>query len=296
MDLYIDVGGEMMKNRQIFKKSSVLLLLLCFLGLAGSLVCGDGFAGGIPVRAAGGVSCINDQADLLSNKEEKTLNKLLEKVSEKRDCDIVFYSAGDLGGKDAVAYIDDMMDDNDLGAARENGSVALLIFVDRDDPSNREVRISTDERANLYFSDDDNEDVIDAMVPALSDSRYGDAVGTYARECDRVFGQSLDKEDKKSRGVSPFWLFGDFGIGALLALMMGQRQKSKLKSVRKQHGAARYESNQGIDFSINENVFLDERTERRIIERDDRDSEQHQPGTTHVSSSGRKHGGAGRKF
>lgn len=247
-----------------------------------------------PVYAAETSVVLEDEADLFTAKEEKSLLKKLARVSEKRDCDIGVITTGDLQGKSAVDYVDDALTYN--RSDKSHGAVRLLIYINDNDESDREVRIATDETASAYFSDNDNETIIDDMIGDLSAGHYADAAMTYADSCDRILGQSLDGNDGGSRGVSPLWLFGDLGIGAVIAYLLGSFQKGKLKSRKRKGGAADYKAEGGIDFTVNRDVFLNRRVERRRIERDDREGPSHEAGTTHTTSSGEKHGGAGRKF
>ena len=248
----------------------------------------------LPAEAADGSALVTDGADLFTDKEESKLIKKLSRVSDKRDCDIAVFTTGDLEGKEAVDYVDDAMEDAQLGYDRDRGAVALLIFVDETDPSNREVRVATDQTANEYFSDDDDDRVIDAIVGDLSKGSYAKAAMEYADTCDSVFADALG--EKGSRGVSPGWIFGDLGIGAVLALIMGTYQKSKLKTARRKSGATDYKADGGITFSVNKDSLVDQRTERKKIEKEETRESSHESGTTHTTSSGKKHGGAGRKF
>ena len=248
-----------------------------------------------PVRAAGSDGLLTDGADLFSDEEETGLLKKLEEVSDSRDCDVAVITTGDLAGKDAQNYVDDEIDSTGLGSDRERGTVVLLVFVDQNDESNREVRVATDQKANEFFSDEDNESIINDIIGDLSSGSYADAAMTYADSCDSVFGDSLDKKSG-SRGVSPGWIFGDLGIGAVLALILGSFQKSKLKTARRKSSAADYKADGGINFSVNKDTFLKKRVERKKIEKDEKKESSHEAGTTHTTSSGTKHGGAGRKF
>lgn len=255
-----------------------------------------------PLAYAAGPGLLTDGADLMSDEEEGLLLEKLESVSEKRDCDIAVITTGDLSGKDSEAYVDDTMDAMGLGKGRSYGTVTLLIYINDKDPSDREVRVATDETANYYFSDQDDEYILDEIIRDLSRGNYTDACMTYADTCDQIFAQTLDggqnsgNEGKGNRGVSPFWLIGDLGIGAVIALILGGAQKSKLKSNRGRRGAAEYKADGGIHFLINRDVFLNRHIERRKIDREGSDDHEHQAGTTHTTSSGEKHGGAGRRF
>ena len=248
----------------------------------------------LPVYGAGTSVVLDDEADLFTDKEESRLKKKLTSVSDHRDCDIGVITTGDLHGKSAQDYVDDALTNDKED--RSHGAVRLLIYINDNDESDREVRIATDETASAYFSDNDNESILDDMIDDLSSGYYADAAMTYADDCDRILGGSLDGDGQGSRGVSPLWIFGDLGIGAAIAFLLGSYQKSKLKTRKRKGGAKDYRAEGGIDFTVNKDTFLRKRVERRKIERDKPEGRTHEAGTTHTTSSGEKHGGAGRKF
>ena len=277
-----------------------LLLPVLFLMLCLTLTVGTGKGISLQVHAAGDIPLLSDGADLLTDKEEDKLVSRLEKVSDKTDCDIAVYTVDDLAGQTARDYTDDLVDSVGLGQDRGKGTATLLVYISSEDPTDREIYISTDERGKDYFSDDDIDQILDEVVSPLAGGNYPEAFETYADSCRSVIESSdLGAEEAgKRKGPSPFWIFGDLGIGAAIASMLGLHQKSKLKTRRKKSGAGNYADHEGIQFERREDVFLDRRVERKLIERDDdRGGEGgHQAGTTHTSSSGQVHGGGGRKF
>lgn len=287
MDCLAVLGGGRVKKKYFIFIPIILLLLMWTAGVMAR----------VPAYAAKSARLLTDGADLLTDKEEGKLLKKLRKLSDKRDCDIAVITTGDLEGKDAAAYVDDQIDSRGLGTGREHGSVTLLVFVDQNDVSNREVRVATDEAANICFSDSDIDRVIDQIILELSNGSYAKAIDGYADSCDTVFAESLDENEGGARGVSPGWLFGDLGIGTALALLLGQFQKSRLKTARRRSGASGYKADGGIEFSVNKDTFLDKHVERRRREKEERSGPGgHEAGTTHTTSSGSKHGGGGRKF
>lgn len=250
----------------------------------------------LKLKAARDIPLLSDAADLLTEKEEDKLTRRLEKVSDKQDCDIAVYTVDDLAGQKVDDYADDIVDSVGLGQGRSNGTATLLIFIDADDPSNRKAYISTDENGSACFSDDDIQDVLYDIRPSLSGGQYMDAFETYADSCVSVLRSSEGGKKGGSKGPSLFWIFGDLGIGAAIATLLGQHQKSKLKTRRKKSGAAHYAAHEGIQFERREDIFLDRRVERRLRERHDDKEGTHEHGTTHTSSSGHIHGGGGMDF
>lgn len=56
-----------------------------------------------------------DEADLLSDAEEKDLLSKLDEISERQKCDLVIVTVKDLGGKTPEAFADDYFDYNGYG-------------------------------------------------------------------------------------------------------------------------------------------------------------------------------------
>jgi uncharacterized protein len=269
-----------------------LLVMLCALTILFSVL----LRPALKLKAAGDVPLLSDAADLLTDKEEDKLTRKLEKVSDKQDCDIAVYTVDDLTGLKIEAYADDIVDSVGLGKGRSKGTATLLVFIDADDPSNRKAYISTDKNGSACFSDDDIQDVLYDIRSSLSSGQYMDAFESYADSCVSVLKASDGADKGGSKGPSPFWIFGDLGIGAAIATLLGQHQKSKLKTKRRKSGASHYADHEGIQFERREDIFLDRRVERTLRERHEDIEGDHEHGTTHTSSSGHIHGGGGMDF
>ena len=56
-----------------------------------------------------------DDADLLTDSEEKELNQQLDTVSEEQECDVIVVTVDSLNGKTVEEYADDYYDDNGYG-------------------------------------------------------------------------------------------------------------------------------------------------------------------------------------
>lgn len=56
-----------------------------------------------------------DDADILTDSEEKELNQQLDTVSEEQECDVIIVTVDSLNGKTVEEYADDYYDDNGYG-------------------------------------------------------------------------------------------------------------------------------------------------------------------------------------
>lgn len=95
-----------------------------------------------------------------------------------------------------------------------------------------------------------------------------------------------------------FWGVVDLFIGFVVAFIMAQVKKSKLKSVKNQVAANAYKKQGSMKVTAKEDRYINSIVTKRLIPRDDEDHGRSGGGgsTTHVSSSGRSHGGRSGGF
>ena len=68
-----------------------------------------------------------DDADLLTDSEEKELNQQLDTVSEEQECDVIIVTVDSLNGKTVEEYADDYYDDNSYGYGENNSGILFLV-------------------------------------------------------------------------------------------------------------------------------------------------------------------------
>ena len=95
-----------------------------------------------------------------------------------------------------------------------------------------------------------------------------------------------------------FWGVVDLLIGFVVAFIMAQVKKSKLKSVKNQVAANAYKKQGSMKVTTKEDRYINSIVTKRLIPRDDEEHDHSGGGgsTTHVSSSGRSHGGRSGGF
>ena len=209
-----------------------------------------------------------DDADLLTDSEEQELNTELDEISEKQQCDVVVVTENSLDGKSAQDYADDFFDYNGYGYGDEDSGVLFLIGMD--------------------------------------ERKYMEAFSKYATLCDDLLTQARDghpydvdsDDDKPDVFTMIFWGVVDLLIGFVVAFIMAQVKKSKLKSVKNQVAANAYKKQGSMKVTTKEDRYINSIVTKRLIPRDDEDHGHSGGGgsTTHVSSSGRSHGGRSGGF
>lgn len=234
-----------------------------------------------------------DQAELLSEAEEAELLSNLDEISERQECDVVVVTVDSLKGKTAVEYADDTYDYNGYGFGEERDGILFLISMEE-----RDWAISTCGEGITIFTDAGQEYMVSKWQSALSDGKYQEAFLTYAKLCDEFItqartGEPYDEGNLPKGSVSPIWILGDFAIGCLIAWCMGNRKKSRLKTVRKKAEAQDYVVGGSLRLNANWDRMIDKRVSTRTVSTNSSSSG---GSSTHTSSSGTTHGGSSGKF
>ena len=71
-----------------------------------------------------------DDADILTDSEEKELNQQLDTVSEEQECDVIIVTVDSLNGKTVEEYADDYYDDNGYGYGENDSGILFLVAMD----------------------------------------------------------------------------------------------------------------------------------------------------------------------
>lgn len=236
-----------------------------------------------------------DQADLLSEEEEAEVLSSLNEISERQECDVVIITVNSLEGKTAKEYADDVYDYNGYGFGEERDGILLLISME-----SRNWAISTCGEGIIIFTDAGQEYIVEKFKPLLSNAEYKDAFLKYAELSDQFIiqartGEPYDVGNMPKGSVSSFWIFGDFVIGCLIALGIGNRKKKRLKTVQKKTEAQDYAVSESLMLSKSWDRMINRRVTSRTISKSS-DSDRRGGSSTHTSSSGTTHGGSSGKF
>ncbi len=234
-----------------------------------------------------------DNADLLTESEERELLSKLDGISQKHRLDVVVVTTNSLGGKTAMAYADDFFDYNGYGFGDDGDGVLLLVCM-----QTREWHISTKGYGITAFTDAGLDYMSEQFLADLSDGYYYDAFVTYADLCDNFVTQANagTPYDYDSLPKVPF----NFGasllisvvIGFVIALVSTGAMKSELKSVRRQPRAEHYVKNNSLDITLSRDFYLYRHVSRTVKPQNTSSG----GSSVHRSSSGSFHGGRGGRF
>ncbi len=222
---------------------------------------------------------LTDDANLLTREEKILLNKKLEELSQKEKMDIVIVTATDLGGKSPQSYADDFFDYNGFGYGEDHNGILLLYRHDK--PGYRDIYISTTGRAikkfNPYI-----DPMLDDLIGPLSDNEYSHAFDLFIKLACRYNGFYIN--------IS--WVVISLGIGVFIAYVVMKSKIRSLTTAIRQTGGDRYVTAMNVtkksDIYLYRNVFKTPVPKQT--------SSPSSGGGVHRGSSGRSHGGGGRRF
>lgn len=239
----------------------------------------------IPALAEESLPRLVDDANLLTASQEQALLEKLDKISTRQGMDVVIVTADTLEGKSPRDYADDFYDYNGYAA---DGVMLLVSMEDRD------WWISTAGYGITAFTDAGIDYLSDQFVSHLSDEEYAEAFDIFAEQCDAFITQARtgDPYDRHNLPKEPFNvvlnLIVALVIGLVVALIATGIMRGKLKSVHSKAQAKDYVRPGSMKVTQSQEMFL----YRNVV----RTPKPKEGSSTHVSSSGRSHGGGGGKF
>ena len=298
-------------------KKNSMGLVICLILLCSFLLCGYG-------SYTQGAQRVFDDADLLTEIEEQTVQAEIEKTIDKLSMDIIVVTTDDSRGKSAMAYADDFYDQNGFGYGDSYGPGVLFLI----DVDNREIYISTAGEGIAAFSDWEIEQMLDQIFYWVSEGQWYDACMEFVYQVDEygdneetaqngyydkntdTFVEYTEAELKAMRrkaaidqvlsaGSIVSKLFIAVIIGAVSVLIMCiSVNKNSAPSGQVYMKPGSEQIRQRYDHKTNTTVT------KRHIPRNNNTSGMSRSGgggggghsSVHRSSGGRSHGGGGRRF
>ncbi|MCM1024436.1 MAG: TPM domain-containing protein [Prevotella sp.] len=239
-----------------------------------------------------------DEADLLTDSEEQSLEEYINGIIEKHDFgyDVAVVTVNSTDGKSAEAYADDYYDYNNYGYDGAGSGLLLLV-----DMGGRSWYISTNGKGINAFTDYGISQIGDKVTYYLSDGYYYNAFAEFADQADSYIkkyengGKAYDVDNKPKNYGQMFLV--SLVSGAVVALIVCLCMKSQLKTAVRQTAAQVYIKNGSMRVNNSRDIFLYHTTSRTKIESDSGGGGGHGGGSsTHTSSSGSTHGGGGGRF
>ena len=255
-----------------------------------------------------------DQAALLTAEETQLLEEDISTLAEQSRLDIAVVTTDDAEGKNAREYADDFYDDNGFGMGEQYDGLLLLIDMDH-----REVYISTSGRAIGIFTDARIDAMTDTSVSFLAEQDYMGAAEAFLDDVRRYAAAESD-DSKKDEGTAGNPASGatlparpsqpaqtdhalptlaEILVYAVIALAAGGIfcgvTYSRYRSP-KHNPPYPYSAKGELDLTSQEDVFVNQYITQQRIPDPPSNSGRSGGSSTHVSRSGRTHGGGGKRF
>ena len=232
---------------------------------------------------------IFDEADILTETEEYSLQKYMDKVSKEKQVDIVIVTTNDAEGKQPREYAEDFYKSHDFGYEDSDGTGLLyLISLDKSVTGNRELWMTTAKEAKDYFSQSRIDSVLDNIYNTLT----ADEELNYYGSCNE-FIKGIEKYMNVSESVPVFltkW-YSKLGIALVITMIIFFILIFNFGG-KKTTTAETYLDVNSIKRNIKEDTYMYTRTTKTKIEKSSSSSGSSSGG----SSSGGGYGGGGRSF
>ncbi len=232
---------------------------------------------------------IFDEADILTETEEYSLQKYMDKVSKEKQVDIVIVTTNDAEGKYPREYAENFYKTHDFGYEDSDGTGLLyLISLDKSVTGNRELWMTTAKEAKDYFS----ESRIDSVLDNIYNTLTADEELNYYGSCNE-FIKGIEKYMNVSESLPVFltkW-YSKLGIALVITLIIFFILIFNFGG-KKTTTAETYLNVNSIKRNIKEDTYMYTNTTKTKIEKSSSSSGSSSGG----SSSGGGYGGGGRSF
>ena len=258
-----------------------------------------------------------DMASLFSDDDITKLETSINTLKNTYPLDVAIVTTNDTEGKSTQVYADDFYEQMGFGYNDTYDGLLLLI-----DMGSREIYISTEGTMISYFTDERISNILDDVAAYLSDGKNYEAADRFLRDVQKYMDEGIRSDQYSVEGdfvyspnhephqpftnrygdpLTPMNIMISAGIAAIAALIIALIARAivihKYKNPR--HTVPKTEPiRSSIHYSQREDRFVTSHTSRTRIQSNTSSTGGHSSGrsSVHHSSSGRSHGGGGRKF
>lgn len=255
-----------------------------------------------PALAAGEARRVYDEAGLFSASEAEALEQELSAFREKHQLDFVVATIRNAQGKSTQDYADDYYDENGFGVGEDASGILYLIDMD-----NREIYLSTTGRMIDYMTDSRIDRALDAAYSEVSNGQYAQSalkvVKSVAQSVSAGVPAGHSRYDTQTGKYTKTHTWGlSWKIWLAFSVASVLIGVAVFFAIRKRYatGDTAYVypllEKSALQLQVNQDVFVNQNVTHRRIETDTSTHSGGRVSSTHTSSSGRTHGGGGRKF
>lgn len=251
---------------------------------------------------------VYDEADLLTTEEEARLQEYAENFAMSWNMNFLVVTTDDAQGKSSMEYADDFYDARFPESSEEDG---MLYLIDMD---NREIYLSTCGEAIRYLTDSRIDHILDKAFNYVADGDYYGTFVAFFDETDYYLNQGIpsDQYNYDVETAEKDYYYESYekpkritlmefviALAAALAAAGGTAgfitAKYQLKFEDFHYDAY---TDSDVQLSVKSDHLVNKFVTHRRIPRNDGNSGRSggSRSSVHSSSSGRSHGGGGRKF
>ncbi len=274
----------MVNFKRIGIKSLIVLMLLIFIGK--------------PILISAQGLSVFDEGNLFNESQIEDLEREAKTIGDNYNMDIIILTSNDTGGKSSRDYADDYFDYNGFGRGTDRDGILFLIDMD-----NREAYISTSGIAIRYLTDQRIEGILDIVFDSgMGDGDYYSASKGFLSGTEQYLAMGIPQDQyseeegiKEKNSLSPMEaaISAIAGLGLSGGFFLRTKSKYKMKNPSK---PLTFRNNSIVNLTREQDQLIDTIVTHRIIPKPSSNSGSSGKSTTHTSSSGRSHGGGGRKF
>lgn len=301
-----------MNKRQLLSGAAARCLLCLFAAFA--FVLWPAFFPGGTALAAEAPRRVFDEAGLFDESETGDLESAIAEFRETwPSSDLAILTVEDAGGKTAAEYADDFYDSRQIGSGSQSSGALLSIDMD-----NREIWLSTLGETARVLTDSRVERVLDAAYGPVSDGNYAKGALAALRKIEAYMeaGVPAGQYNYNSEGEAKsypakkhslewyeiaFALAAASAVAGAVCIATANRYKMREESRQSLNYRQAYRGSSEFHFSKNKASLTGRTVARHAMMGTGMAGRggSHRTGsrtTVHRSSSGRMHGGGGRKF
>ena len=240
---------------------------------------------------------VKDYLNFLTIEEVNVIQERVENVVQDFNLDIVMVITADTQGKSSRDFADDYYDHNGFGVGEDYSGLLMLVNME-----GREVWISTTGRAIDIYTDGRIAAMNDSVASFLTQERYYEACADYVNIAAdyaargvpegqyRIETPASNTYMNRVSNLAKSWLVALVClIIAVIATITASLSNKGSVTINSQT----YEENGSFELCSSNDDYIRESTTRIIIPSSSSSSI---GSSTHRGSSGRTHGGGGRKF
>ncbi len=188
-----------------------------------------------------------DDANLLTDAQERDLNRKLNEISHTYNAQILVITLDSIEGGSIDYFIEYAYDAMELGYGANHDGVLLMVCMD-----SREYRILSNGFAADAIESYDIDSISEAIVPDLSGGDYAEAFDTFADECAYYLNGHLNGFPFDAGENLVISLIIGIVVGLIVVLIL----KGQLNSARKQNQASEYVRAGSMNLTVQNDIFL----------------------------------------